>query len=165
MPVTLPPGRLMLDTRPTLTGSSSQRRRRELSLLRSWLLKPTPCRHPLRSRPHDGGPDQRPDLAVDHIGLLPSGTRSQGFCLPHRPLRLARAGMRRATERLAQPLRAIMRRACSLPRREPWTRKDVWRQLASAAGFHFSQHFVPIERRVRCRSTRPSSGAGHERRF
>jgi hypothetical protein len=39
------------------------------------------------------------------------------------------------------------------------------RQLASAAGFHFSQHFVPIERRVRCLSTRPSSGAGHERRF
>src|ERR1700733_15204960 len=49
---------------------------------------------------------------------------------------------------------AILRIASRLVRGH--AKRRLPRQLASAAGFHFSQHFVPIKRRTRCRSTRPS---------
>ena len=87
-PVTLPPGRLRLATRPSSTGSpplcehDRDGRGRRLGRQRRG-----DCRRSQRSPPPGGEPDRPPAPAIDRIGPPPSDIRSRRSGLRHSPLR------------------------------------------------------------------------------
>ena len=87
MPVTLPPGRVRLATRPSLdrvgAGREHDRDRRGRRLGRD---APGECRLADDHVRPDGGPDRPPVPAVDRIGRRPSDIRSHTLL----PLDIAR---------------------------------------------------------------------------
>ena len=127
-PVTLPPGRLRLATRPSLTGSLPVAKTIGIVVVAA-LAASAVRRRCRRSRPPAGGSNQPPEPATDQCDLPPSGIRSRRSGprrsrLPSGPggTRSRGASSRRATccgetRSPASPAAARARRAASTPPR------------------------------------------------
>ena len=84
-PVTLPPGRLRLATRPSLTGSCHRTKTIGIVVVAALAASAAGVRSRRSPRP-DGEPGRPPAPAAGHIGPRPSGIRSPRSGPRHNPI-------------------------------------------------------------------------------